>query len=92
MRIIDKYKFEHRGGRGCSNSDYHLHKTTCCGSFCVEDDELMNLYLDPNDLSKVVKLWGEIDCPFCGSKDWELKEILAIPEVPSSWHWASYKR
>ena len=59
MGVIDKYRFEHRGGHGCSNSDYLLHKTTCCGSFCVEDDELLDLYIDPTDLEKTIQDHGD---------------------------------
>jgi hypothetical protein len=98
MGVIDKYRFESRGGGGCSNSDYHLHRTTCCGGFCVEDDELSDLYLDPSDLSKRVSLLrGSADdspfpCPLCGAGAWDLVEEEELSAVPASWRWACCAR
>ena len=54
MSLIDKYTFESRSRSGCSNSDYRLCKTDCCGHFGVEDDELLEFYFDARDLSKHV--------------------------------------
>jgi hypothetical protein len=95
MGVIDKWCFEARGGHGCSNSDYRLHKTTCCGSYAVEDDELLELYIDPADLNKRVDLGysprdGEPPprCPFCGAEKWDLIEIDAPSDVPEAWRWA----
>jgi hypothetical protein len=97
MAIIDKYKFEHGGGVGRSNSDYHLRRTNCCESWCVEDDELSDLYLDPTDLTKKISLLTTpgvpIACPFCGSFKWGLSEkVLDVAQIPESWKWACYKR
>ncbi len=98
MSIIDKYRFEHDSGIGCSNSDYLLHRTSCCGSFCVEDYELSNLYLDPNDLHKTVSLLGASGddspwpCPFCGAKEWDLCEVQELRDVPDCWKWACSER
>ena len=55
-RVIGKSNCESRGGHGCSNSAYILHRTTCCNSYCVEDEELLDLYIDPNDLSRTLHL------------------------------------
>ena len=92
MGVIDKYRFEHRGGHGCSNSDYVLHRTTCCGSFCVEDNELLDLYIDPADLGKATQLYNESPCPFCDSVDWNLSEITELSGVPHDWCWATMDR
>ncbi len=94
MGIIDKYRFEHQGNFGCSNSDYHLRRTTCCESYCVEDDELSDLYLDPSDLSKRISLLTTnypVPCPFCGSLQWDLAdEVLDFGMVPDNWKWACF--
>jgi hypothetical protein len=98
MGVIDKYRFEERGGGGCSNSDYHLHRTTCCGGYCVEDDELSDLYLDPADLSRWVSLLRErsdtspFPCPLCGAAEWELVEVQELADVPDEWRWACHPR
>lgn len=96
MGVIDKYKFESRGGHGCSNSNYVLHRTTCCRRFCVEDSELADLYVDPTDLTRRMPLWrggeDEFPCPFCGTLVWDLSEVDELDEVPSDWHWACVER
>ena len=98
MGVIDKNRFEKQGGGGCSNSDYHLHRTTCCGRHCVEDYELSDLYLDPNDLSIKVSLLGSgtdtfpWPCPLCGKAEWDLVEIQELYEVPKEWRWACVTR
>jgi hypothetical protein len=89
MGVIDKYHFEARGGVGCSNSDFSLHRTTCCGAYCVEDEELLTLYYDPAELTKHVLLNGGIPCPCCGSARWDLVEIQPTDDVPPEWWWAS---
>lgn len=92
MGIIDKYLFEKRGAHGCSNSDYLLHRTTCCGRTCVEDNELLELYVDPDDLNRRVTLRGDVvACPFCGSVKWNLEEILDVADIPDEWRWACFK-
>ncbi len=95
MGVIDKWCFEARGGHGCSNSDYKLHQTTCCGSYAIEDVELCDLYTDPNDLSKSALLGyspshGESlpKCPFCGAAEWDLVEVTNVSNVPEAWRWA----
>ncbi|MCA9236287.1 MAG: hypothetical protein KDA44_12510 [Planctomycetales bacterium] len=95
MNVLDKFKFEARGGCGCSNSDYRLQRTTCCRSFAVEDDELSDLYVDPNDLSKFVTLLYDPRseeppaCPFCGASEWDMVEILDDSDIPQEWRWAA---
>ena len=92
MGVIDKYRFETRGGQGCSNSDYKLNRVTCCGEYCVEDDELLDLYLDPNDLSRTFQLYVDAPCPFCGATTWDYNEVEELNDVPPSWQWAAYLR
>lgn len=93
MSVIDKVRFETRGARGCSNSDYRLCQATCCGRYCVEDEELGDLYLDPADLGRTVSLLGAQGdlpppCPMCGAPEWDLTEVRELPDVPASWTWA----
>jgi len=93
MSLIDKYKFEHRGGYGCSNSDYDLCRTSCCGAYCVHDNELLDLYLDPADLTKKIEFINPAaSCPFCGSQKWKLEDVMSLTEVPADWKWAAYER
>jgi hypothetical protein len=95
MSLIDKARFEARGGNGCSNSHYVLQRTTCCGSFAVEDTELADLYTDPGDLRKTLVLMYDPSagspplCPFCNTDDWDFREVEDIDDVPPAWHWAT---
>ncbi len=94
MSILDKFKFESRGSHGCSNSQYLLQRTTCCGAFAVEDIELQDLYIDPDDLGKSVALTYDPRseqsprCPFCGASEWDMSEVKSTAEVPLAWRWA----
>jgi hypothetical protein len=88
MGVIDKYRFESHGASGCSNSAYHLDRTTCCGGYCVEDDELHGLYFDPADLTRHIDLWDTKPCPLCGAVEWELVEVSELADVPAAWRWA----
>ena len=89
--IINKSIFEARSKSGCSNSDYNLVRTTCCGKFAVEDDELLDLYYDSENLSKIVKLYEDSNCPFCNSNEWDYVEIEDASLVPNHWKWAICK-
>lgn len=89
MSLIDKFVFEKCSNSGCSNSDYQLCRTDCCGRFGVEDDELHDFYYDPNDLSRHVFLEHGSICPFCGVKNFQFQEIEDIKEMPTEWQWAA---
>ena len=74
MKELDKWKFEARGGYGCDNSGYLLRTTSCCHRAVVLDDELEDIYYDPADLGRAVRIWefmcewgGAPPCPFCGA-------------------------
>jgi hypothetical protein len=85
MRVIDK----HRGGSGCRNSDYILHRTICCNSYCVEDDELLGPYLDPENLDRTFQLYVDAPCPLCGAAAWDMQEVSDLAAVPDAWRWAT---
>lgn len=87
MPDIDKYRFESRGGRGCSNSDYGLRRTTCCGAYGVEDSELHDFYFDPADLTRVVPLYGTHPCPLCGIANWDFADVTGEANA-QPWSWA----
>jgi hypothetical protein len=93
MGNIDNYEFEKRGARGCSNSDYYLCRTTCCGAWCVEDTELSDLYTDGTDPSAVLSLLvvnpaDILPCPFCRSETWDFRPVDDPKNVPEEWRWA----
>ena len=89
MRILDKYRLETHGANGCSNSDYLLCRTTCCGGHCAEDVELHTLYPDPRDLTRRMDVWDpQTSCPLCGVNEWDLIEVTAEADVPEPWRWA----
>lgn len=94
MAVIERFRFESRGAFGCSNSDYHLQRLTCCGTFVVEDYELSDLYFDPGDLSKRISLLRNSDdtaplvCPVCDAEEWDLVEVEGLSDVPEPWRWA----
>ena len=93
--LVNKWRFERRGGHGCSNSDYRLQRTTCCGAFGVEDAELQDLYTDPRDLTRSVLLTYDPRsepppaCPFCNAATWETVEVTDAAAVPADWRWAT---
>jgi hypothetical protein len=89
MSLIDKYTFESRSRSGCSNSDYRLCRTDCCGHFGVEDDELLDFYFDAMDLSKRVFAEKGVGCPMCGAKDFSYQEVEEFAEMPTEWRWAA---
>jgi hypothetical protein len=95
MSVLDKFKFEARGGHGCSNSHYRLQRTTCCGSFAAEDIELQDLYIAPNDLRKSIMLTYSLRlekppvCPFCAAVEWDLVDVNDMADVPETWPWAT---
>lgn len=89
MSHISKVKFEHRGGYGCSNSNYSFSSLSCCGSVGVEDEEPHHFYFNPVDLSKKLDLWeDQLTCPFCGAASFQL--LVVAPDMPAShdWSWA----
>ena len=89
MSLIDKYTFESRSQSGCSNSDYRLCKTDCCGHFGVEDDELLEFYFDARDLSKQVFAEKGTACPVCGAERFSYQEVEDFAEMPEEWRWAA---
>ena len=89
MSLIDKYEFESRSHSGCSNSDYQLCRTECCGRFGVEDDELLDFYFDPTDFSRRVFLEKGVRCPFCGAQGLRHVEVEDFAEMPAEWRWAA---
>jgi hypothetical protein len=89
MSLIDKWAFQSRGGHGISESNYNLLRTTCCKSFLVEDDELLDYYIDPNNLEKVAQLLKGSSCPFCGSNDFSFEDIDDFTLMPNAWRWAA---
>lgn len=93
MFTLDKYVFEKKGARGCSNSDYRLAILTCCDRQVVEDKELSDLYVDPTDLSKKISLLvtrGEApqSCPLCRAADWDLIPVDDLASISEEWRWA----
>ena len=89
VSLIDKYAFESRSRSGCSNSDYQLCQTECCGRFGVEDDELLDFYFDPTDLTRHIFIGHDVSCPFCGKQGWDFIEIDDFAEMPAEWRWAA---
>ena len=97
MGIIEKYRFEARSGGGCSDSDYHLCRVTCCRHYCVVDDELDDMYPDPEHPHRRLSLLGRpggppTPCPFCGAVVWEFNEVDCTDQVPDAWRWACSTR
>ena len=89
MSLIDKYTFEDKSRSGCSNSDYHLCRTTCCGRFGVEDDELLDFYYDASDLSRQVFAEKGVPCPLCGSTDFSYELVEDFAQMSAEWRWAA---
>jgi hypothetical protein len=96
MGIIDDFRCEKRFGRTHGQANYRLRTTTCCGESCVEEAELSELFLDPEDPSRKLSLLRapsdrEIPCPFCGADDWDLIDQEPLADVPQKWRWACHR-
>jgi hypothetical protein len=91
MGTIDKNIMEKAGARGCSNSDYNIVITTCCNAYLVEDDELNDVYYDPEDLKKVIDISYSGMCPICGSSSWSYQQLNEWPKEKSKWQWAYHQ-
>ncbi len=91
MGTIDKNIIEKAGARGCDNSDYNIVRTTCCNSYLVEDDELNEVYFDPEDLRKVIDVTYSGECPVCGSSSWDYKQLNEWPKEKTKWQWAYHE-
>jgi len=89
MSLIDKHAFESRSHSGCSNSDYRLCRTICCGRFGVEDDELLDFYFDAADLSRHVFVEQGTACPLCGATSFSYEEVEDFGQMPAEWKWAA---
>ena len=84
----NKNKFEKWSGRGCSNSSYVFVVTNCCLSFCVEDEELHELFYDSNDPSRYISLYeNDLSCPICGNEKWEYTDKLGINDGREYTEW-----
>jgi len=87
----DKQRFETWSKAGCSNSDYSFVRTLCCGTICVEDNELHEMYYDPNDPEKNLSLWTEgLSCPICGNADWEISDTLGELDGAEKEAWPAF--
>ncbi len=91
MSLIDKWEFESRSRSGCSNSDYQLCRTECCGRFGVVDNELLEFYFDAADLTRNVFFGNDLSCPFCGKQDWDFVQTDDLAQMPTEWKWAARK-
>jgi hypothetical protein len=86
--VVDRNRFQRRLAYQISDSDYHLHQTTCCHTFFIEDKEIMTAYFDSADLSRTVLLEQGVTCPKCGETIWDYSEVVEIDGVPLDWKWA----
>ncbi len=67
-----------------ADSRHHLCRTQCCGQFGVEDNELLDFYFDPNDLSKLIFMDEHIERPFCGAKSLLYEEVTDLAKIPEA--------
>ena len=88
MGTIDNPLFARWGARGCSNSDYNLVQTSCCGGYMVEDGELGELYTQPAQPAAHVPTYDLSTCPLCQAPEWDYKPLAQWPHVPNGWTWA----
>ena len=88
MGTISNRALEESGAKGCSNSDYNICKTSCCNSYLVSDDELHDVYYDPKDLSKCLKVWQQDKCPICHAEEWTYLIDSGYQKENTGWQWA----
>lgn len=78
---VDKLKFQHRSGGGCSHSHYVFVVTQCCNSVFLEDTELSELYFDPEMPMRLIEIYDKKrPCPLCNSADWDYDYIAEYPK------------
>lgn len=88
MTLVDKFAFEQRGARGCSDSTYAFALTSCCERVGIIDDELGEFYFNPDTPSHSVSVFDGSACPLCGAPRWALQRISEVSHVPDHWRWA----
>lgn len=89
VSLIDTFTFESRSHSGHSDSDYQLCRTKCCGRYGVKDDELLDFYFDPADLSRHIFMEKGTPCPFCKEPDCSYVQIDDFAAMPAEWRWAA---
>lgn len=82
-----------RGGVTCSDSGFVIVLSKCCKRQWLYDEEILHLYPDASDLSKVIfnaEGHSPDQCPSCGAPDWDFGDALIdrdeIEHGP--WAWA----
>lgn len=88
MGLVDKFVFEDRGARGCSDSDYEFAITTCCERVGVVDEELGDFYWSSDTPSRSITILEGSNCPFCDASTWKYRHIEDLVHVPEHWRWA----
>ncbi len=89
--LPDKKRFESWSKAGCCNSDYSFVRTLCCGTICVEDNELHDLFYDPDDPEKNLSLWRDgLRCPICGAENWEISDTLGELDGKEKDGWSAF--
>ena len=71
MSLIDKFTLESRSHGGCSNSHYHLCRTTCCGHFGLDDIKFSTLPI-PEPSTWALRSFG------LGGLFWTLRRRKAV--------------
>ena len=91
---IDNLAVQRRGGITCGNDDFSVVRCTKCGSQYLYNDEILQLYLDPNDATvSVLYAKGEHipPCRGCGDGNWTIDEIPddeSAMVMDGPWAWA----
>lgn len=86
---IDYGEVFRRGGRNLGDEDFALFKCPNCGRIYLLECEVDTVYLDPNDLTRRVPVYGgSFECVACG---WEVPKDApwvgpkASPRFGVSW-------
>ena len=79
------------------DDDFEIVACTTCGCQYLYNDEVLQLYYDPNDLQKVYFYFDGEDippCRECGTQNWSYEELNADDEVKVAsgpWSWTLTK-
>ena len=93
LRIHNIAAIEARGGYICRNDDFQLVCCSICGCHYLYNAEIFQLYLDPNDLSRVIlDIEGEQwpPCRCCGALNWNVRKLTnanVLPKNQEDWAW-----
>lgn len=90
--LTNHAEIQRRGGQPTSDSDFVVVACASCGHQYLYDEELLQLYIDPEDLSVRYLNGGKEwpNCSGCSAAHWDFSELDAESHevAKGPWAWA----